>query len=53
MNWHTVFAWWPVEIQDGQFGWMINLERKYKWRGVSGSYYDPQYRIPTPKEPKP
>tara|TARA_R110000782_G_scaffold11741_3_gene35415 strand:+ start:918 stop:1112 length:195 start_codon:yes stop_codon:yes gene_type:complete len=53
MNWHTVFAWWPVEIKDGQLGWMINIERKYEWRGVSGSYYNPQYRFPKPKEPKP
>ena len=44
LSWHKVFAWWPIEIRDGEVAWLETVHRRYTWRGASGQYYGPQYR---------
>lgn len=51
LNWHPVFAWWPIRVGENDCRWLEIVERKFTWRGnLSGSFYDPEFR-PLRKEP--
>lgn len=43
-NWHRIFAWYPIQIDDFDCRWLEYVERKYRWVGASGTPYDPSYR---------
>lgn len=45
LNWHHVFAWWPVPLGNGIYCWLETVERRYKWKGrMTDRFYDPMYR---------
>lgn len=55
IEWHRIFAWWPVRLEDGQTGWLQMVERRLVLipdldpglRFLFGPGYW-QYRLPCP-----
>jgi hypothetical protein len=50
LNWHRVFAWWPIRVGENDCRWLETVERQYRWRGASGTFYDPSFRPLVPAQ---
>lgn len=38
-NWHTVFAWLPIQTMGGEWVWLEKVYRKRESRGFNGLWY--------------
>jgi hypothetical protein len=41
-TWHRAFAWLPVTLWDGTRVWLVNVEWRYSFTSLVGSYFEPE-----------
>ncbi len=43
-KWHHWFAWYPVQLEHGQWAWLQTVERQSYWVSYGGSWRVNKYR---------